>query len=34
MLPAIEQAAFKLSVGDVSEVIETAYGFHIVKRTE
>ena len=34
MLPPIEQAAFKLSVGDVSEVIETAYGFHIVKRTE
>jgi len=34
MLPPIEQAAFKLSVGDVSEVIETAFGFHIVKRTE
>jgi peptidyl-prolyl cis-trans isomerase SurA len=34
MLPAIEEAAFKLAVGDVSEVIETAYGFHIVKRTE
>lgn len=34
LLPAIEETAFKLSVGDVSEVIETAYGFHIVKRTE
>jgi parvulin-like peptidyl-prolyl isomerase len=34
MLPAIEVAAFKLGVGDVSEVIETSYGYHIVKRTE
>jgi parvulin-like peptidyl-prolyl isomerase len=34
MLPAIEAAAFKLSVGGVSEVVETEFGYHIVKRTE
>ncbi len=34
MLPAIETAAFKLTVGGVSEVVETEFGYHIVKRTE
>lgn len=32
--PAIEEAAFGLSVGDYSGVIETAVGFHIVQTTD
>lgn len=32
--PAIEQAAFGLSVGDYSAVIETTVGFHIVQTTD
>lgn len=28
--PAIEEAAFSLNVGDVSEIIETEVGFHII----
>ena len=34
MLPLFEETAFALSVGEVSEVIKTAYGFHIIIRTE
>jgi len=31
MVPAFESSLFKLEVGDVSEVFETTYGYHIVK---
>jgi len=34
MVPAFEEAAFKLNPGEVSGVIETAYGFHIIKMEE
>ena len=34
MLPLFEETAFDLSVGGVSEVIKTAFGFHIIIRTE
>jgi len=34
MFPAFEKAAFALPVGDVSQVIRTPVGFHIIKVTE
>ncbi|MGB0678188.1 MAG: peptidylprolyl isomerase [Polyangiales bacterium] len=33
MVPAFEKAAFGLPVGGVSDVIETDFGFHLIKRT-
>jgi len=34
MVPAFEKAAFKLAPGEVSDVIETQFGFHVIQRTE
>ncbi|MBI4956395.1 MAG: peptidyl-prolyl cis-trans isomerase [Myxococcales bacterium] len=33
MVKAFSDAAFHLKVGEISEVIETPYGFHIIRRT-
>ncbi|OFZ65789.1 MAG: hypothetical protein A3D92_11940, partial [Bacteroidetes bacterium RIFCSPHIGHO2_02_FULL_44_7] len=34
MVPQFEAAVFSLSVGDVSDIFETEYGYHIVKLNE
>ncbi len=34
MVPEFEETAYSLEVGEVSEPVETSYGYHIIKREE
>lgn len=34
MVPAFETAAFGLAVGQISEPVQTQFGYHLIRRTE
>ena len=33
MVPEFETAAFSMEVGELSDVVETAFGYHLIQRT-